>query len=61
MIDVVEPPPPPARLGRFEVVERLAVGGMAEVFLAKERGAAGLERLVVVEGSGGRLEAQVRY
>ena len=34
-------------MGRYELVERLAVGGMAEVFLARERG--GLDREVVVK------------
>lgn len=37
------------RIGRYEVVTRLAIGGMAELFLARERGIAGLERLVVLK------------
>lgn len=37
------------QIGRYEVVTRLAVGGMAELFLARERGIAGLERLVVLK------------
>jgi phosphate/phosphite/phosphonate ABC transporter binding protein len=37
------------RLGRFELVSRLATGGMAEIFLASERGVHGLERLVVIK------------
>lgn len=36
-------------IGRYELVSRLAVGGMAELFLARERGIAGLERLVVIK------------
>ncbi len=36
-------------LGRFELVTKLATGGMAELFLARERGLAGLERLVVIK------------
>jgi serine/threonine-protein kinase len=39
-------------VGRYQLVERLAVGGMAEVFLAAERGGElglGLDRLVVVK------------
>lgn len=40
---------PPKRIGRYDVLERLAVGGMAEVFLAVERGAHGVQRLVVVK------------
>lgn len=36
-------------LGRYELVAHLATGGMAEIFLARERGLAGLERLVVIK------------
>ena len=39
----------PQRIGRYEVITRLAVGGMAELFLARERGLAGLERVVVLK------------
>lgn len=39
----------PLRIGRYEVLARLAVGGMAELFLAREQGIAGLERLVVLK------------
>lgn len=38
-----------AKLGEYELIQRLAVGGMAEIFLARERGLAGLERRVVVK------------
>ncbi len=37
------------RLGKYELIERLAIGGMGEVFLACERGAFGFERLVVIK------------
>ena len=37
------------RIGRYEVITRLAVGGMAELFLAREVGIAGLERVVVLK------------
>jgi eukaryotic-like serine/threonine-protein kinase len=36
-------------IGKYRIVKRLAVGGMGEIFLARERGVAGLERLVVVK------------
>lgn len=42
-------PPQPKRLGTYEIVERLATGGMAEIFLAFQRSARGLERLVVIK------------
>lgn len=41
--------PVPARLADFEVVRRLGVGGMAEVFLAKKRGAEGTYKLLVLK------------
>ncbi|MEW5852558.1 MAG: serine/threonine-protein kinase [Myxococcota bacterium] len=37
------------RLGRYELLEKLATGGMAEIYLAVERGVRGLERLVVIK------------
>ncbi len=39
----------PSRLGRYDLLRRLAVGGMGEIFLARERGVAGVDRLVVVK------------
>jgi len=41
--------PIPERLGRYEILDRIAWGGMAEIFFARERGVAGLERFVVVK------------
>lgn len=41
--------PPPRQIGRYEVLRRLATGGMAEILLATETGLAGLERLVVIK------------
>lgn len=35
--------------GRYELVERIDVGGMAEVFKAVQRGAAGFERVVAIK------------
>jgi len=37
------------RLGSFEIVRRLARGGMAEIFLARTRGPSGFEKLVVLK------------
>lgn len=39
----------PKRFGRYEIVERLAVGGMAELFRARSQGAHGFERDLVVK------------
>src|SRR6188474_2205637 len=39
----------PTRLGRYELLARLATGGMGEIFLARLEGVAGFEKLVVVK------------
>src|SRR5438477_12781652 len=38
-----------SRLGRYELLARLAIGGMGEIFLARLEGAAGFEKLYVVK------------
>ena len=40
---------PPSQLAQFEIVRRLGAGGMAEVFLAKKRGAEGTYKVLVVK------------
>ena len=40
---------PPSQLADFEILHRLGAGGMAEVFLAKKRGAEGTYKLLVVK------------
>ena len=39
----------PQRLGRYELLARLATGGMGEIFLARMEGAQGFEKLFVVK------------
>jgi serine/threonine protein kinase len=39
----------PTRLGRYELLARLATGGMGEIFLARLEGAAGFEKLFVIK------------
>jgi tetratricopeptide (TPR) repeat protein len=39
----------PSQLAEFEILRRLGAGGMAEVFLAKKRGAEGTYKLLVVK------------
>src|SRR5215813_12602716 len=39
----------PTQLADFEIIRRLGAGGMAEVFLAKKRGAEGTFKLLVVK------------
>ncbi|MBN2358732.1 MAG: protein kinase, partial [Deltaproteobacteria bacterium] len=41
--------PTPKRIGNYEVIKRLAVGGMGEIFLARQVGIGGFERLVVLK------------
>jgi len=39
----------PVAYGKYHLLERIAIGGMAEVFLAKSFGVAGFERLLVIK------------
>ncbi len=43
------PPSPPKEIAKFEIVRRLGAGGMAEVFLAKKRGAEGTFKVLVLK------------
>ena len=40
---------PPSKIGRYEILNRIAEGGMAEVFLGRATGEGGFERLVAVK------------
>jgi serine/threonine protein kinase/tetratricopeptide (TPR) repeat protein len=39
----------PSRFGKYELLDRIATGGMAEVFLARSFGAAGFEKRLVIK------------
>src|SRR4051812_34574401 len=39
----------PSAFGRYYLLERLAVGGMAEIFKAKQSGAHGFEKIIVIK------------
>ena len=49
MTSVSGPAAIPSQIAQFEIVRRLGSGGMAEVFLAKKRGAEGTYKVVVVK------------
>ena len=40
---------PHQRIGKYQLIRRIAIGGMGEIFLAHEMGIAGMKRLVVVK------------
>ena len=44
-----DPAVAPQRLGRYQLLRKIAVGGMAEIYLARVTGAAGFEKQVVVK------------
>ncbi len=41
--------PAPARFGKYTLLDRLAVGGMAEIFLARQAGMEGFEKTLVIK------------
>lgn len=49
------------RLGRYELLARLASGGMGEIFLSRLEGAAGFEKLLVVKRILPHLADDVRF
>src|SRR5258706_9554243 len=49
------------RLGRYELLARLAVGGMGEIFLARLEGAEGFEKLYVVKRILAHLADDTRF
>jgi len=51
----------PQRIGRYNILERLAVGGMAQVYLGFETGDTGLQRVVVVKQILPQLQADENF
>jgi len=54
-------PAPPARLGRYQLLGKLAAGGMGEIHLARLDGDGGFEKLVVVKRLLPELVASPQY
>jgi serine/threonine-protein kinase len=52
---------PQARLGRYELLARLATGGMGEIFLARLSGAEGFEKLYVIKRILAHLADDARF
>jgi eukaryotic-like serine/threonine-protein kinase len=52
---------PAERLGPYEVVRKLARGGMAELYLARTRGPEGFEKLVVLKKILPKFAANPRF
>jgi tRNA A-37 threonylcarbamoyl transferase component Bud32 len=48
-VSSADPYAAPQRLGRYQLLRKIAVGGMAEIYLARVTGAAGFEKNVVVK------------
>ncbi|MEO8214958.1 MAG: serine/threonine-protein kinase [Myxococcales bacterium] len=56
-----QPRAAPARFGRFELIERIGTGGMAEVFRAAVKGPEGFHREIVVKRILPELSARPRF
>ncbi len=53
--------PPSNTVGRYQLLVPLATGGMAEIWLAKQLGVKGFEKLVVIKRISGALEDEPEY
>jgi len=51
----------PCRYGKYQLLERIGSGGMAEVYLAKQPGIAGFEKTVVVKRLHPRYASQLEF
>ena len=47
--DMLDPAPARPRIGRYEILERIATGGMAEAFRARAHGPGGYQRELVIK------------
>src|SRR5687767_1382488 len=51
----------PVRFGKYTLVDRIAVGGMAEIFLARQAGLEGFEKPVVIKRIRSHLAKQPSF
>ncbi len=49
------------KVGKYELLKKLALGGMAEIFLARQTGVQGFEKIVVIKRILPHLAAQERF
>lgn len=51
----------PARFGKYTLIDRIAVGGMAEIFLARQAGLEGFEKTIVIKRIRPHLSKQPNF
>ncbi len=60
---MAEPQPrrAPTRFGKYTLIDRIAVGGMAEIFLARQAGLEGFEKTIVIKRIRPHLSKQTSF
>lgn len=56
-----EKPKPATRFGKYTLIDRIAVGGMAEIFLARQAGLEGFEKTIVIKRIRPHLSKQAAF
>jgi len=56
-----QPKREPIRFGKYTLVDRIAVGGMAEIFLARQAGLEGFEKTIVIKRIRPHLSKQANF
>src|SRR2546423_15562424 len=51
----------PTRFGKYTLIDRIAVGGMAEIFLARQAGLEGFEKTIVIKRIRPHLSKQMSF
>ncbi len=54
-------PKKPVRFGKYTLIDRIAVGGMAEIFLARQAGLEGFEKTIVIKRIRPHLSKQPNF
>ncbi len=54
-------PKKPVRFGKYTLIDRIAVGGMAEIFLARQAGLEGFEKTIVIKRIRPHLSKQSNF